>query len=237
MSLSPSPTTPPSELRQWIVDIGSRIGVRARSVLAVAVVVVCVALLIGESALVWMLQSSLNELPGTRCRARASEIVTQLTTDGLAATREEIADRTRPNSVVRISTTEETCSSPPARTSPRPLFAPSGTRAYGSVETDHLSARATAVEGRDDGGPPRFDPLLRAVRGPGREQAQTIEIIAMMAFGRHPAAAQRRPFLAVWLLVRSCAAARCREQIRGTVAEIDAQRLAGLVTGHLEARP
>ena len=229
MSLSPSPTTPPSRLRRWIVDIGSRIGVRARSVL-VAVVVVCVALLIGESALVWMLQSNLEQTAEANAQARASEIVTQLTTDGLAATREEIADRTRHNSVVQIlddrgnvlvASSADVSRQPLSPQRPAP-------GAYESVETDHLSAGSdgewkvvtTAV---------RLDSTLYYVQSavPVGEQHETIEIVAMFLLAGAPLLLGAVA-LAVWLLVGR--ALRSVEQIRGTVAEIDAQRLAQRVT-------
>ena len=215
---------PQGRLRQRLADLGDRIGVRVRSVL-VAVVVVCVALLIGEAALVWMLQSNLEQTAEANAQARASEIVAQLSTEGLTATQEEIADRTRHNSVVQILDARgQVLSASSNDISHRPLSPQRpATGAYESIETDHLGAMSdgewkvvtTAV---------RHDSTLYYIQSavPVGEQHETIETVAMFLLAGTPLLLGAVA-VAVWLLVGR--ALRSVEQIRATVAEIDAQRL------------
>ena len=65
--------------------LGTQMGVRARSV-AVAVIVVLIALVMGGTGLVFALQSTLAQAAEATGRARAAEIVSRIATAGVAST-------------------------------------------------------------------------------------------------------------------------------------------------------
>lgn len=186
---------------------------------------VCIALLIGESALVWTLQSNLEQTAEANAQARASEIVAQLSTEGLAATQDEISERTRHNSVVQILDAHGQVLTASSKDISHRALSPQrpATGTYESIETDNLSEMSdgewkvvtTAV---------RLDSSLYYVQSavPVGEQHETIETVTMFLLAGTPLLLGAVA-LAVWLLVGR--ALRTVEQIRATVAEIDAHRL------------
>lgn len=204
---------------------GRRLGVRARSVL-VAVAVVLVALIIGISGLLVTLVSGVEQTAAANARARAAEVVAQLSTDGLAATEQAISDRTHATSIVQIldangtvlrASTDDVAGTPMSGDRPD-----EGDYATSEVDLDiqhgaggewKVVTAATAV---DD------DTYYVQAAVPISAQRDTVRTVAIFLLAGTPMLLGAVA-VAVWMLVGR--ALRSVEQIRATVADIDAHRL------------
>ncbi|SDU83254.1 Signal transduction histidine kinase [Microlunatus sagamiharensis] len=210
--------------RPWSFDRwGSRLGVRARSVL-VAVVVVVVALLLGGTGLVYALQSSLEQAVEATGRARAAEIVSRITTNGLDETVAALGDQARTDAVTLVldasgavvgSSRRATTT---ALSDQRPAVG-----AYTSVERD--------IDTLNEGGEWKVvTTALTADRQtyyvqvavPITLQRTTVQTVAVLLLAGTPLLLLLVAG-AVWVLVGR--ALRSVESIRTTVAEIDARAL------------
>ncbi|GAA3690087.1 ATP-binding protein [Microlunatus aurantiacus] len=205
---------------------GQRIGVRARSVL-VAVVVVFAALLVGGAGLLYTLENDLEQTATANARARASEVVAQLTTDGLAATEEAVSQQTRGNSVVQILDADGTvlaASSNDLSREPMSSQRPDvGAYAAAEVDLDHIQ-HGVGGEWTVVSTATRLDDTTYVVQSavPIGIQRDTIQTVAVFLLGGTPLLLGAVA-LAVWMLVGR--ALRSVESIRATVAEIDSHRL------------
>ena len=202
---------------------GSRVGVRARSVL-VAVVVVMVAMLVGGTGLVFALQSTMEQAVEATGRARAAEIVSRVDANGVQATADTLSDESRTDAVTLILDAGGTVVGSSRRrtttalSSQRPQIG-----AYSSVELD--------IDTLDEGG--QWKVVTTALTESGqtyyvqvavpiriqRDTVQTVVVLLLIATPLLLAAVAA----AVWVLVGR--ALRSVEQIRTTVAEIDARAL------------
>lgn len=206
---------------------GARIGLRARSVL-VAVVVVLVAMLLGGTGLVLVLESSLEQAVEATGQARAAETVSRIDTNGVAATSAGLGDQTRTDAVTLVLDASGAVVGSSRRSVTRPFTdqrpAPG---AYTSVEQD--------IDTLDEGG--EWKVVTTAVVSEGRtyyvqvavpirvERAsvQTVSLLLVVGTPLLLAAVAG----AVWVLVGR--ALRSVEGIRRTVADIDARALAARV--------
>ena len=206
-------------LERW----GSRTGVRARSVL-VAVVVVVVAMLIGGTGLVLALESSLEQSVEATGRARAAEVVSRIATGGVQATTATLSDQSRTDAVTLVLDAQGTVvgSSRRAATSALSTQRPE-VGAYTSVELD--------IDTLDEGG--EWKVVTTAVSSAGqtyyvqvavpiRIQRATVQTVVVLLLAATPLLLAAVA-VAVWVLVGR--ALRSVEQIRTTVAEIDARAL------------
>ena len=217
--------------RLWrFLGSGNRIGVRGRSV-AVAVVVVFVALLIGGTALIMTLEADVEQTTEATARARASEVVAQLSTEGLEATDRAISDRTRSNSVVQILDDDGRVLQASSRdithiplSSQRPEVGE-----YSSTEADIDIEHGAGGEWKVVVTATEIDDTLYYVLAavPIGAQRSTIRSVAIFLLAGTPLLLGAVA-VAVWMLVGR--ALRSVEEIRTTVADIDAQRLAHRVT-------
>jgi len=210
---------------------GSRIGVRNRSVL-VAVAVVVVAMLVGGSGLVLALQSSLEQSVEATGRARAAEIVSRIATNGVAATAADLTDQSRTDAVTLVLDGQDRVIGSSARRTTRAFSTqrpPIG--AYTSVEQD--------IDTLDEGGEWKVVTTAVAADGqtcyvqvavPIRTQRASVQTVAVLLLAGTPVLLAAVA-VAVWVLVGR--ALRSVEQIRTTVAEIDARAL----TARLEVPP
>jgi signal transduction histidine kinase len=217
----------PRVLARW----GSRIGVRGRSVL-VAVVVVVVAMLVGGTGLVFALQASLEQAVEATGRARAAEVVSRIATDGVPATAATLTDQSRTDAVTLVLDARDRVIGSSRRNVTTAL---SGQRpaigAYSSVELDidTLDERGewkvvtTAVTSPDG-------TCYVQVAVPVRIQRATVQTVVVLLLAATPLLLAAVA-VAVWVLVGR--ALRSVEQIRTTVAEIDARAL----TARLEVPP
>ena len=222
-------------MRAWIGRTaqrwGSRTGVRARSVL-VAVVVVVVAMLVGGTGLVLVLQSSLGQSVEATGRARAAEVVSRVAANGVQATAETLSDQSRTDAVTVLLDSGGTLigssrrSATAALSSQRPAVG-----AYTSVELD--------IDTLDEGGGWRVVSTALESAGqtyyvqvavPIRIQRDTVQTVAVLLLAGTPLLLVAVA-VAVWVLVGR--ALRSVEQIRTTVAEIDARAL----TARLDVPP
>lgn len=214
----------PTRIGQAASRLGPQIGVRARSV-AIAVIVVLIAILIGGSGLVYALWSNLEQSAEATARTQAAEVVSQITTDGIAVTLSTLRDESGGEAVIQILSAdgEVVGSSRRSATSAlSPLRPPVGqTR---SVERD--------LDILNEGGEWKVVTTAVAPAGathyvevavPIRIQRQTVQTVASYLLGGTPVLLGAVA-AAVWILVGR--ALRAVEQIRNSVAEIDARRLA-----------
>ena len=214
-------------LARW----GARIGVRGRSV-AVAVVVVVVAMLIGGTGLVLVLESSLEQAVEATGRARAAEVASEIDANGVRTTAAGLTDQSRTDAVTLVLDGRGTVigssrrSVGAALSTQRPAVG-----AYDSVELD--------IDTLDEGG--EWKVVTTAVRSgletyyvqvavPIRIQRDTVSTVAVLLVASTPLLLVAVA-AAVWVLVGR--ALRSVEQIRTTVAEIDARAL----TARLEVPP
>lgn len=215
-----------SGARRWrLLGIGNRIGVRGRSV-AVAVAVVFVALLIGGTALIKTLEADVEQTTEATARARASEIVAQLSTQGLEATDRAISERTRSSSVVQVLDDDGRVLSASSRdlthiplSRQRPDLGE-----YSSTEADIDIEHGAGGEWKVVVTATEIDDTLYYVLAavPIGAQRATIRSVALFLLAGTPLLLGAVA-VAVWMLVGR--ALRSVEQIRTTVADIDAQRL------------
>lgn len=209
---------------------GQRIGVRASSVL-VAVVVVFAALLVGGAGLLYTLENDLEQTATANARARASEVVAQLTTEGLDATTKAVSQRTRGNSVVQILDADGTvlaASSNDLSRDPLSTQRPDvGDYVAAEVDLDHIQ-HGTGGEWTVATTATRLDGRTYFVQSavPIGIQRDTIQTVAIFLLGGTPLLLGAVA-LAVWMLVGR--ALRSVESIRATVAEIDSHRLTARV--------
>ncbi len=206
-------------VRHW----GARTGVRARSVL-VAVVVVVVAMLVGGTGLVLALQSSLEQSVEATGRARAAEIVSRITTDGVEATVATLSDQSRTDAVTLVLDAQGAVVGSSRRgetvalSTQRPAVG-----AYTSVEQD--------IDTLDEGG--EWKVVTTALQSseqtyyvqvavPIRIQRDTVQTVTVLLLAGTPLLLAAVA-VAVWVLVGR--ALRSVERIRTTVAEIDARAL------------
>ena len=202
---------------------GSRIGVRARSVL-VAVVVVVVAVLVGGSGLVFALQSSLEQSVEATGRARAAEVVSRIVTNGVNATADNLTDQSRTDAVTLVLDRYDRVIGS-SRRDANAAF--SGQRpavgAYTSVELDidtldeggEWKVVTTAVDSADQ-------TYYVQVAVPVRTQRASVQTVVVLLLAATPLLIAAVA-VAVWVLVGR--ALRSVEQIRTAVAEIDARAL------------
>ena len=219
-------TTSPRSLWQRLSRTGQRIGVRARSVI-VAVVVVFAALVVGGAVLLYTLENDLEQTATANARARASEVVAQLSTDGLDATGEAISQRTRGNSVLQILDADGTviaASSNDLSRDPMSSQRPEvGEYTDAEADLDDIEHGAggewTVVTTAT-----RLDDVTYFVQSavPIGIQRDTIETVAVFLLAGTPLLLGSVA-VAVWMLVGR--ALRSVESIRSTVAEIDSHRL------------
>ena len=217
---APEPRSRASRLLQrW----GSRTGVRTRSVLA-AVVVVVVALLVGGTGLVFALRSSLEQSVEATGRARAAEVVSRIVTVGVQVTAADLSDQSRTDAVTLVLDAQGAVvgssrrAATTALSAQRPLVG-----AYTSMEQDidtldeggEWQVVTTAVESADQ----RY---YVQVAVPIRIQRATVQTVAVLLLAGTPLLLAAVA-VAVWVLVGR--ALRSVEQIRRTVAEIDARAL------------
>jgi signal transduction histidine kinase len=210
---------------------GSRMGVRARSVL-VAVVVVFVAVLIGCTALVIVLQSSLGQSVEATGRARAAEVVSRVATNGVQATADALGDRSRTDAVTLMLDSRGRVIGSSRRTATTALSTQRPeVGAFASTERD--------IDTFDEGGEWRVVTTALDADGqtcyvqvavPIRIQRDIVQTVAVLLLAGTPLLLGAVA-VAVWVLVGR--ALRSVEQIRTTVAEIDAQAL----TARLEVPP
>ncbi|MGI8457515.1 MAG: sensor histidine kinase [Propionibacteriaceae bacterium] len=212
----------------WVVQavnrLGPQMGVRARSVL-VAVVVVLVALIIGGTGFVFVLQSTLEQSVEATGRARAAEIAARITTDGLTATTAALTDQTRTDAVTQILAADGTVVATSRRTATTALSPQRpAVGVFSSVELD--------LDTLDEGGEWKVvttaatatDQIYYVqVAVPIRIQRDTVQAVAIFLLGGTPLLLGAVA-AAVWILVGR--ALRAVEQIRTAVAEIDARALA-----------
>ncbi len=202
---------------------GSRLGVRARSVL-VAVAVVLVALLLGGTGLVFALQSSLEQAVEATGRARAAEVVSRITANGLPETAATLGDQARTDAVTLVLDSSGTVvgssrrGTTAALSDQRPAV---GT--YTSVERD--------IDTLNEGGEWKVvTTALSADRQtyyvqvavPITLQRDTVQTVAVLLLAGTPLLLLLVA-VAVWVLVGR--ALRSVERIRTSVAEIDARAL------------
>jgi signal transduction histidine kinase len=214
-------------LRRW----GSRVGLRARSVL-VAVGVVGVALLVGGTGLVFALQSSLEQSVEATGRARAAEIASRISANGVQATAASLADQSRTDAVTLVLDGEGQVvgssrrSATAAWSAQRPDLG-----AYTSVELD--------IDTLDEGGEWKVVTTSVAsaaqiyyvqVAVPIRIQRDSVQTVVVLLLAATPLLLAAVA-VAIWVLVGR--ALRSVEQIRTTVAEIDARAL----TARLDVPP
>jgi signal transduction histidine kinase len=214
-----SPSAAVGLLGRW----GSRTGVRARSVL-VAVVVVSVAMLIGGTGLILALQASLEQSVEATGRARAAEVVSRVAANGLQATAATLSDESRTDAVTLVLDARGDVIASSRRGATRALSTqrpPVG--AYTSVEQD--------IDTLDEGG--QWKVVTTAVSAvdqtwyiqvavPIRIQRDTVQTVVVLLLAGTPLLLAAVA-AAVWVLVGR--ALRSVEQIRTTVAEIDARAL------------
>ena len=210
--------------RRPFAGCGSRLGVRARSVV-VAVLVVVVAMLVGGTGLVFALQSSLEQSVEATGRARAAEIVSRIAANGLRPTTAALGEEARTDVVTLvldgsgsvIGSSRRTVTA--ALSDQRPAVG-----AYTSVERD--------LDGMDEGGEWQVVTTALVVRGetcyvqvavPISLQRDTVQTVTVLLLAGTPLLLAAVA-VAVWVLVGR--ALRSVERIRTTVAEIDARALA-----------
>jgi signal transduction histidine kinase len=213
-------THTPSRAERW----GSRVGVRGRSVLA-AVVVVVVAMLVGGTGLVLVLESSLEQSVEATGRARAAEVVSRVTTNGVQATADTLSDQSRTDAVTLVLDGSGAVIGSSRRSATRALSPQRpAVGEYASMERDidtldeggEWTVVTTAL---DAGGQTYFV----QVAVPIRIQHDTVETVAVLLLAGTPLLLGAVA-VAVWVLVGR--ALRSVEQIRTTVAEIDSRALA-----------
>ena len=210
---------------------GSRVGVRARSVL-VAVAVVVVAMLVGGTGLVFVLQSSLEQSVEATGRARAAEVVSRIATNGLQETVTTLGDQSRTDAVTLVLDAQGAVIGSSRRNATRALSTQRPqVGAYTSVEQD--------IDTLDEGGEWKVVTTALAAGGqtyyvqvavPIRIQRDTVQTVVVLLLAATPLLLGAVA-VAVWVLVGR--ALRSVEQIRKTVAEIDARAL----TARLEVPP
>ena len=202
---------------------GARIGVRGRSVL-VAVVVVVVAMLVGGTGLLLVLGESLEQSVEATGRARAAEVVSRITTDGVQATAAQLGDQSRTDAVTLVLDADGRVVGSSRRSATTALSAQRPrTGEYDSVERDidtldeggEWEVVTTAVE---SGGRPWYVQVAVPIRIQ-RDSVQTVAVLLLAGMPLLLGAVAA----AVWVLVGR--ALRAVEQIRTTVAEIDARAL------------
>jgi signal transduction histidine kinase len=216
-----------SRAERW----GSRVGVRGRSVLA-AVVVVVVAMLIGGTGLVLVLESSLEQSVEATGRARAAEVVSRVATNGVQATAMTLSDQSRADAVTLMLDVGGAVIGSSRRSATNALSAQRpDVGQYDSVELD--------IDTLDEGG--EWKVVTTALDSDGqryyvqvavpiRIQHDTVETVAVLLLAGTPLLLGAVA-AAVWVLVGR--ALRSVERIRTTVAEIDARAL----TARLEVPP
>ncbi|MGI3786176.1 MAG: sensor histidine kinase [Janthinobacterium lividum] len=208
-----------SRVARW----GARIGVRGRSVL-VAVVVVVVAMLVGGTGLVLVLESSLEQSVEATGRARAAEVVSRVDADGVPTTVATLSDQSRTDAVTLVLDARGAVigssrrSATTALSSQRPAV-----DQYDSVERD--------IDTLDEGGEWKVVTTALTSAGetyyvqvavPIRIQRDTVSTVALLLVAGTPLLLVAVA-AAVWVLVGR--ALRSVERIRTTVAEIDARAL------------
>ncbi|MGI3779388.1 MAG: sensor histidine kinase [Janthinobacterium lividum] len=208
-----------------------RIGVRGRSVLA-AVVVVVVAMLIGGTGLVLLLESSLEQSVEATGRARAAEVVSRVTTNGVQATADTLSDQSRTDAVTLMLDARGAVIGSSRRSATTALSPQRpAVDAYDSVELD--------LDTLDEGGEWKVvttaltsdrQTYYVQVAVPVRIQRDTVSTVALLLLAGTPLLLGAVA-AAVWVLVGR--ALRSVERIRTTVAEIDARAL----TARLEVPP
>jgi signal transduction histidine kinase len=205
------------------VSWGSRVGVRARSVL-VAVVVVVVAMLVGGTGLVLVLESSLEQSVEATGRARAAEVVSRVDANGVRTTAATLSDQSRTDAVTLVLDAEGAVvgSSRRSVTTALSMQRPA-VGEYASVEQD--------IDTLDEGGEWKVVTTALTSAGqtyyvqvavPIRIQRDTVQTVAVLLLAGTPLLLAAVA-AAVWVLVGR--ALRSVEQIRTTVAEIDARAL------------
>jgi signal transduction histidine kinase len=210
---------------------GSRVGVRGRSVI-VAVVVVVVAMLVGGTGLLLVLQSSLEQAVEATGRARAAEVVSRIDADGVPATVTALSDQSRTDAVTLVLDAGGSVIGSSRRSTTTALSPQRpGVGAYDSVELDidsldergewKVVTTAVGSEGRT---------YFVQVAVPIRIQRDTVQTVAVLLLAGTPLLLAAVA-AAVWVLVGR--ALRTVEQIRRTVAEIDARAL----TARLDVPP
>ena len=202
---------------------GSRLGVRVRSTL-VAVVVVVVAMLVGGSALVFVLQSSLEQAVEATGRARAAEVVSRVAVNGVEATAATLSDQSRTDAVTLLLDENGAVIGSSRRSATEALSAQRPrVGAYTSVERD--------IDSLDEGGEWKVVTTALTAAGrtdyvqvavPIRIQRASVQTVTLLLLAATPLLLAAVA-VSVWVLVGR--ALRSVEQIRTTVAEIDAQAL------------
>ena len=210
---------------------GSRIGVRARSVL-VAVVVVVIAMLVGGTGLVVALRSSLEQSVEATGRARAAEVVSRVAANGVQETATTLTDQSRTDAVTLVLDAQGAVIGSSRRTATTALSTQRPqVGAYTSLEQD--------IDTLDEGGEWKVVTTALASGGqtyyvqvavPIRIQRDTVQTVVVLLLAATPLLLAAVA-VAVWVLVGR--ALRAVEQIRTTVAEIDAQAL----TARLDVPP
>lgn len=217
----------PTWIGQAASRLGPQIGVRARSV-TVAVVVVLIAMLIGGSGLLYALWSNLEQSADATARTQAAETASQIATDGIAVTIAALRDESEGEAVVQILSAdgEVVGSSRRSATSAlSPLRPPVGQTRSAELDLDMLNQSGewkvvtTAVASAGS-------TYYVEVAVPIRIQRQTVQTVAIFLLGGSPLLLGAVA-AAVWILVGR--ALRAVEQIRTSVAEIDARRLAARI--------
>ena len=209
----------PRDVLGW----GSRLGVRARSVV-VAVLVVVAAMLVGGTGLVYALQSSLEQSVEATGRARAAEVVSRIAVNGVATTAASLSDQARTDAVTLVldSSGAVTGSSrrgvTAALSDQRPAVG-----SYTSVERD--------IDTLNEGGEWKVVTTALASGGqtyyvqvavPITLQRDTVQTVTVLLLAGTPLLLVAVA-VAVWVLVGR--ALRSVERIRTTVAEIDSRAL------------
>lgn len=211
-----------------VLGLGAQVGIRQRSVL-VAVVVVLIALLVGGSGLLFLLQQNLDRSAQATADARATEVADLVRTDGLRDAASTLSEESRSGQFVQIvddaglvvgSSSQLVAGQPMSTQRPR----------AGETLTRELDLDGLGVGGDwlvvAQGVSAAAQVYVVQVAIPTGVQRETVQTVAIFLLAATPlllifVAA------AVWFLVGR--ALRAVEQIRGEVATIDARRLASRV--------
>jgi signal transduction histidine kinase len=205
-----------------------RLGVRPRLVL-VAVAVVLVALLAGGSALLYTLQTNLEQTLESSARNRAAEVAALIAEDGPAETVTGLTAEPRTGQVVQILSSSGVVLGVSDRRAAAGPLSPDRP-AVGTVTSTELD-----IDYLGEGGEWKIvstavlhgsTTYLVQAAVPIRVQRETVQTVAAFLLGATPVLLVGVA-VAVWLLVGR--ALRPVERIRTAVATIDAQRLAARV--------
>ncbi|HEY0238493.1 MAG TPA: HAMP domain-containing sensor histidine kinase [Friedmanniella sp.] len=213
-----------TRVTQAVARRGARIGVRARSVL-VAVAVVSIALLLGGMGLIFALESSLERAGEAAARSRAAEIVSRIDGSGLPATAATLPGEGKTDAVTLVLAEDGRVVGSTRRATTTAL-APQRP-AVGTYQSSKLDLDTLDIGGE-------WEVVTTAMRSAGSvyyvQVAQSILVQRNVVQTLALFLAAGTPLLIaavglfVWVLVGR--ALRSVEDIRTSVADVDARRLA-----------